>query len=196
MPTLIHNFVQWATFVLVLWMVRAWWIHVIKPAIAERNEKGLPIIIFKIKSITFKTKGGRMTVEQSSKQKFSFDVQFKNKNGNPARVDGAISASFVDPNTGEPVTTTATVTTEAVNADEDGNSSTHKVTVETSAEEIQSISTAKLQATADVDIKNDKDDSTDDDVESKTFDLLNVVFVPLKATEVGIENLTPVEDVV
>lgn len=151
-------------------------------------------LLFTINSIIFKIKGGRMTVEISSKQKFEFDVLFKNKNGNPARVDGTVKCSFVDPNTGEPVTTTATATASPVDANDQGDSSTHHVVVETTEEEIAAVTMANLRATADVDLDNDADDSTDEDIKSVDFDLLTVVLKPLEASQVGIENLTPVED--
>ena len=135
-----------------------------------------------------------MTAEMSTKQKIEFDVLFKNKLGNPAFVDGAIKLAFVDPNTGEPVTTTATATASAVDAT-DGNSSKHHVVVETNDQEITEVLTANLKATADVDVENDLDDSTSDDVEELDFDLLTIVFKQLKASGVGIENLTPAVDV-
>lgn len=135
-----------------------------------------------------------MTTEMSSKQRFEFDVLFKNKNGNSANVDGSVPCSFVDPNTGDPLTTTATATATAVDPDENGNSSKHHVVVETSADEITSIITAALQVEPDVDMDNDKDDSTTEDVKKTKFSLMTVVFAPLQASQAGVENVTPVVD--
>lgn len=152
-------------------------------------------LFFSFNSITFKIKGGKMTNEMSPRQKFEFDLQFKNKNGNPARVDGNVSLNYRDPNTGEVLTTTAQITSEPVEPDENGNSSKHHVVVQTSADEISAIQTGQLVATADVDLVNDKDDSTDEDVKATDFRLLTTVFKPLAAVEAGVENLTLVEDI-
>lgn len=161
----------------------------------KKKKKGSVYLIF-IDENNFKTKikGGTMIKEISSKQRHEFDVVFKNKNLNDAFVDGNVPFDLVDPNTGQPVTTTATVTSTPVNPVE-GNSSRHHVVVETSDVEITNVVLARLVAKPDIDILNDKDDTTSDDVEEKTFDVLDYIFKPLSATGVGIENDGGVVDV-
>lgn len=146
-------------------------------------------------NLPFKIKGGYMNIDMRPSQAFEFDISFKNKKGNPAFVDGSVPLKFVDPNTGDEVTTTATATATAIDPDASGNSSRYHVKVETNGDNITSTLLAALVAEPDIDVDNDADDSTEDDVETKRFEVLTLVFKPFSASELAVENVTPVVDV-
>lgn len=170
-------------------------IIIIESSGKKHKKKAFSEIIFSLNNLKFKTKGGFMTVEMRPSQAFEFDLVFKNKNANPAFVDGQVPFSFEDPNTSNPVTTTATVTSAPVDPDANGNSTRHHVKVQTSADDITAIQLAALKASPDVDIVNDHDDSTTDDVKTVKFSVLSVVFKPLEAVDIAVENATAVVDV-
>lgn len=54
---------------------------------------------------------------------------------------------------------------------------------------------ASLVCEPDVDVENDADDSTSDDVKKTKFNVMTIVFKPLEAEEIGVENITSVTDV-
>jgi hypothetical protein len=158
--------------------------------------KGSIELYFLINNLTFKIKGGFMAnVDMRPSQAFEFDMVFKNKKGNPAFVDGEVPLKFVDPNTGDEITTTATATSTAIDPDENGDSSRHHVRVETNGDDITSTLLAGLVAEPDIDVDNDADDTTPDDVDTKRFDVMTLVFKPMGASELAVENITPVVDV-
>lgn len=137
-----------------------------------------------------------MTFEQTASQKLEFDVLFKNKKDGPAFVDGTVPVKFKNPNTGEELSISgATLSCTPVDPNEKGNSSKHHVKLETGAEDFTSVTTANIVAEPDIDIENDADDSTSDDVETKEFVLGTVVFKPLGASTVAVENVVGPVDV-
>lgn len=132
-----------------------------------------------------------MTFEQTALQLTKFSANFKNKAGNPAFVDGEVPVKLKDPNTGEELSVPGvTLSLTPVNPNEAGDSSSHAFELKTGPDDFTETITADIVASPDIDVENDADDSTEEDVEKLDMVLATVVFKPMSAAGVVVEGLT------